>query len=98
MGDGKDLVDYGKRAFGISAKHWIALQGIHGVVHAAFATKYTWMGQGYLSNVYFRRIASKPIYRTIERGGDLAFFDKAPSIQQYAVGTPDGKPLPLTGW
>ena len=69
MGNGKDLVDYGKHAFGMSAKHFIALQGIHSVVHSAFATKYTWFGPGYLSNVYFRQIANKPTYMKNGKGG-----------------------------
>ncbi len=59
------------------------------------------MGVDYLSKVYFRRIANKPIYRTIEKGDYKSYFN-APRyekrIQQFAVGTPDGKPLPLTGW
>ena len=101
FGDGYHLVDYGQSAFGLEAKHWMALQGIHGATHASdnVGLKYTWFGPGYISNMYFKMIAGKPIYRTVAKGGDLSFFGKGdPVIVRSAKGTPDGKPLPLTGW
>ena len=74
-GDGKDLIDYGLSAFGMSPIHWSALQGIHGIVDFIFGpgTKYTWFGSGYISNTYFKQIANKPMYKS-ERG-DLSFTD-----------------------
>ena len=74
-GDGKDLIDYGMSAFGMSPTHWSALQGIHGIVDFIFGpgTKYTWFGSGYISNTYFKQIANKPMYKA-ERG-DLSFTD-----------------------
>ena len=74
-GDGKDLIDYGMSAFGMSPTHWSALQGIHGIVDFIFGpgTKYTWFGSGYISNTYFKQIANKPMYKG-ERG-DLSFTD-----------------------
>ena len=62
-GDGRHLVDYGREAFRMDPEHWIALQAIHGAVHGVgMNIKYTWFGPGYISNVYFKRLANKPTY------------------------------------
>ena len=47
---------------------------IHGSVHfpANLGVKYTWVGPGYLSNVYYKMIANRPMYR-MDRGGDMSF-------------------------
>merc|ERR1711963_814669 len=45
FGDAAHIVDYGRTDFGMDAEHWIALQAIHAVVHAAnVGVKYTWFG------------------------------------------------------
>merc|ERR1712213_118913 len=85
----------------VDAAHWIALQGIHGVIHSAshIGTKYTWFGPGYLSNMYFKMIANHPKYMW-DKGGDLSFTscgEKIP-IQGFATGDVDGNPLAMTGW
>ena len=62
-GDGRHLVDYGREAFRMGPEHWMALQAIHGAVHGiGMNIKYTWFGPGYISNVYFKRLANKPTY------------------------------------
>ena len=62
-GDGRHLVDYGREAFRMDPEHWMALQAIHGAVHGiGMKIKYTWFGPGYISNVYFKRLANKPTY------------------------------------
>ena len=62
-GDGRHLVDYGREAFRMDPEHWMALQAIHGAVHGVgMNIKYTWFGPGYISNVYFKRLANKPTY------------------------------------
>ena len=79
----------------------MALQAIHGAVHAArIGVKYTWFGPGYISNVYFRMIANKPMYKWPNTGGDLSLTscDSRIPIVNMAVGDPDGKPVELTGW
>ena len=89
----------------VNAEHWIALQGIHGVVHSAshVGTKYTWFGPGYLSNMYFKMIANHPKYLW-DKGGDLAFTSCGAGsgepipIQDFAVGDKNGSPLAMTGW
>ena len=44
-------------------EHWMALQAIHGATHGVgMNIKYTWFGPGYISNVYFKRLANKPTY------------------------------------
>ena len=68
--------------------HWMALQAIHGATHGVgMNIKYTWFGPGYISNVYFKRIANKPTYQIgtgasdtfyislfLPGGGDLSFL------------------------
>lgn len=97
FGDSTHVIDYGKTDFGIDADLWTALQGVHGVVHAAnVGVKYTWFGSGYLSNMMFKMIANKPMYR-FENGGDLA-FGNGENIWTTAVGDQDGNPVAQTGW
>ena len=74
LGDGKHLIQYGEEKMNVETKNWIALQGIHGAVHAArIGIKYTWFGSGYLSNMYFKMIANHPTYKMTNVGGDLSF-------------------------
>ena len=63
MGDGKHILNYGKNVMNVDPQKWIALLAIHGAVHSAKGLKYTWFGSGYLSNMFFRMIANKPMYR-----------------------------------
>jgi len=109
FGDGKDLIDYGMSAFGMSPEHWSALQGIHGIVDFIDGpgTKYTWFGSGYISNTYFKQIANKPMYKGPSTGGDLSFtdcigdFESAPlwkTFGNFSVGKPDGEPNSNNGW
>lgn len=107
MGDGKHLFEYGTEVMNVDLMKWIALQAIHGAVHAGSAgigTKYTWFGSGYLGNMFFRMIADKPIYRMMKRGGDLAFLECIGQTgsklenRNIAVGDPQGNPIPQTSW
>jgi len=108
-GDGRHLVDYGREAFRMDPEHWMALQAIHGATHGVgMNIKYTWFGPGYISNVYFKRLANKPTYLVGTGGGDLSFlscdvdaiFDgtgKA-AVRNIAIGDQNGKPVAQTGW
>ena len=108
-GDGKDLIDYGMSAFGMSPTHFSALQGIHGIVDFIHGpgTKYTWFGSGYISNTYFKQIANKPMYKGPRLGGDLSFTDCINENESdplwrtfgnFSVGTIDGEPNANNGW
>ena len=107
MGDGNHVVDYGRIFFGMDSEHFMALQAIHGAVHAAhIGLKYTWFGPGYISNVYFKMIANHPRYM-FDRGGDLSFTscnnkatDTGNTIPIYPVafGDKNGNPVAQTGW
>ena len=45
MSNGNYIVDYGKNFMNVDADKWMALQAIHGAVHAAMiGVKYTWFG------------------------------------------------------
>ena len=104
FGDANSIVDYGRKLMNVDAEHWIALQAIHGAVHAAqIGLKYTWFGPGYISNMYFKMIANHPTYR-FDKGGDLAFTSctstggEVVPIVNVAVGGNDGEPVEMTGW
>merc|ERR1719422_2914845 len=57
MSSGHELIDYGRNFFDMDSLHFAALMGIHGAVHkAAIGLKYTWMGPGYISNVFFKQL------------------------------------------
>ena len=101
MGDGRHLIDFGRNFMGVGAEGWAALQAVHGAVHSArIGLKYTWFGPGYISNMYFKLIANKPIYRLSNKGGgDLSFFSAGcEPIVDAAVGSPEGAPVAMTGW
>ena len=70
------------------------------IVHAAsIGLKYTLFGPGYISNVYFKQLANKPLY-DMGKGGDLSFTSLDSSIPNYnvAVGDDKGNPIAHTGW
>lgn len=105
FGDGNTIVDWGIKAMNVDADKWIALQAIHGAVHAIhIGEKYTWFGNGYISNFYFKMIANKPTY-TIQNGqGDLSFTScikgngaRLP-YQPAAFGGVNGEPVANNGW
>ena len=90
----------------MDAPNWMALQAIHATVHNVdFGSKYTWFGFGYISNMYFKKIANKPMYY-FEKGGDLSFTDcinspdqgGAVEIHEVSYGDIDGNPVARTGW
>merc|ERR1711963_5716 len=81
----------------MDAERSTAIQAIHGAVHVAhIGVKYTWFGGGYLSNVFFKMIANKPMYKW-ENGGDLTFGGGG-NIFYTATGDIEGKPVAQTGW
>ena len=101
MSDGIENVDYGKNAFRMDSKHWIGIMAIHAAVHESKGTgiKYTWIGSGYISNMFFKMIANKPTFQLVH--GDMS-FDGADGLRKgiwpIAIGDKDGKPYPQTGW
>merc|ERR1711936_631447 len=104
-GDGRHLVDYGREAFRMDPEHWMALQAIHGAAHGVgMNIKYTWFGPGYISNVYFKRIANKPTYQIGTGGGGLSFLawvgegSSQTYVRNIAIGDQNGQPVAMTGW
>ena len=88
----------------MDAEHFAALMGIHGAVHNGHVgLKYTWMGPGYLSNVFFKQLANKPLYK-MGKGGDLAFSSchkgskETLPLYNVASGDENGDPVAYTGW
>jgi len=104
MGSANENIDYGRNFFNMDAEHFAALMGIHGAVHNGhIGLKYTWMGAGYISNVYFKQLANKPLYK-MGKGGDLAFSSCFPGskatlpLYNVAAGDENGNPQPYTSW
>ena len=104
MGSANENIDYGRNFFNMDAEHFAALMGIHGAVHNGhIGLKYTWMGAGYISNVYFKQLANKPLYK-MGKGGDLAFsscFDGSKAtlpLYNVAAGDENGNPQAYTSW
>ena len=94
--DGRDLVDYGRNFMGMDSEHWMALQAIHGTLSGAPTTglKYTWLGPKYLSNMYFKMIAGKPIYKPREDFG-VPF---STGCSTYSQGDKEGNPGYQISW
>ena len=90
MMDGRDLVDYGRNFMGMDSEHWMALQAVHGTLNFAntVGLKYTWLGPKYLSNVYFKMIAGKPIYKPKEEEGGGGFTGCSNSSHGDLEGNP----------
>ena len=75
-----------------------ALQAVHGAVHSAdVGVKYSWLGAGYISNMYYKWIANHATY-DFEHGGDLSFdADLGANVEMVAYGDKEGKPRNQTG-
>ena len=79
--------------------HVQALQAVHGAVHQSdVGVKYTWLGNGYISNMYYKWIANHATYN-FGHGGDLSFGAtiKNKNIEMVAYGDSEGKPRNQTG-
>ena len=91
-----------KAGLGMSAKDFIALNSIHGMINpfsqASIGTKYTWMGSGpYLSNIYYKILANRPTYNI---GGSIGFDMKSGqdhNLWPYSVGDENGNPVAMWG-
>jgi len=100
MSTGHQIIDYGRDFFNMDAEHFAALMAVHGATHrAAIGLKYTWFGAGYISNMYFKQLANKPLYK-MGKGGDLSFSEDDVDFPIYnvAIGDVNGEPQAYTGW
>jgi len=100
MGDARHTTDFFLDEFNMSPEHSQALQAVHGAVHQSdVGVKYSWLGAGYISNMYYKWIANHATY-DFEHGGDLSMdaFTANANIEMVAYGDPEGKPRKQTGW
>jgi len=99
LGDAVHATDYFLNDFDMSPEHSQALQAVHGAVHSAdVGVKYSWLGAGYISNMYYKWIANHATY-DFEHGGDLSFdADLGANVEMVAYGDKEGKPRNQTGW
>lgn len=93
FGDARHITDFIEENYDIGPEHSQALQAVHGAVHQSkVGVKYTWIGPGYISNMYYRAIANKATYAKLE--GDIAFG----GWRNWLYGDINGQPYPRTGW
>ena len=95
-GHGDNVIANFKKDFDMPAEQTIALMAAHGIqsrIHnKIMATKYTWIGTPYLSNMFFRQLAEKPMY------------DYDPDVDGFEVlnigllGDKEGKPVDNYGY
>jgi len=104
LNDGIHVIDLMKRDFGMTAKHFIALSGVHSaaprvLIHTV-GTKYTWFSAAYLSNMYYKMIVNRPTYEW-DRGGDPTLVDANQEGWTYldkSYGDQNGQPIASRGW
>ena len=115
FGTGDATVDFVKKEFNMTASDFIALSAVHSAVHLKarhwiLGTKYVWIGNSYISNIYHRMIANKPMYRW-DKGGHTCFgFNndmkaraggvEEDTLNMYfaAIGDQEGNPVSMNGW
>ena len=101
-GSGRNIVDTLKKDFGFTAEEGISLMAVHATNRQSRnkmqSTKYRWVGH-YLGNMYYKILASAPLYVSEE----LTSF-MSPGLKQRAIdafilrGDQDGNPLNGTRW
>ena len=76
FGNGDSAVDFIRNNFNLTAAEFIALSAIHSAAPTVnrwvMGTKYVWVGNSYLSNMYHKMIAERPTYLW-DKGGDTTF-------------------------
>lgn len=95
-GHGDAVIANFNRDFDMPAEQTIALMAAHGIqsrIHnKIMATKYAWIGTPYLSNMFFRTLAEKPLY---EYEQDVEGFEV---LNVGLVGDKEGKPVDNYGY
>ena len=98
------LLDNVRKNLGMSARDFIALTSIHGLIHpfqqGSIGSKYNWFGSGpYLSNMYYKYLVNRPTYYW-HNGFDMRSSDPTPdhNLYPYAVGDENGKPVSFWGF
>jgi len=95
-GHGDNVISNFNRDFGMTAEETIALMAAHGIqgrVHNKFlATKYAWIGTPYLSNMFFKQMAEKPMYGL---DPDVDGFER---LNVVLPGDKDGNPVDNYGY
>ena len=105
FGNGDETVDFMRSQFKMPPEQFIALLAVHAMANhgVTVSTRYHWFGPSYLSNMYHKRLASRPTYR-IEGGtlglcgsgqNDGVFGRENATFQIFTgIGAADGGPNP----
>jgi len=113
-GTAQQTLDFLYRDFNFSARESIAILGIHSVIkhqsarnHRISGFKYLWFASPYLTSMYYKMLANKPMYfmsttRNVDENGafigsESAGFKGVPN-HQVAVGDAEGRPVAATRW
>ena len=102
FGSAEEILAWIKGDFGMTARQFIALNGIHSVVsiiqHNILGGKYEWVGNQYLSNMYYKMIVNRPIYeydmKEFPTQGNITIAD----ADLVSVGNVDGEPIASRNW
>ena len=64
-GTGTESVEFMKKEFNMSAEEFVALIAVHASAQhgPGLITRYFWHSPTYLSNMFHKKIASRPMYR-----------------------------------
>jgi len=103
FGSGDEALIFMKENFGMTIRHSAALMAVHSAANSlplnTVGMKYTWMGNGYLSSMYFKVIANRPMYK-VPNNNQIAHhrFSRDRVYNDVAVGGKNGEPLSLFQW
>jgi len=113
-GTAEQTLDFLYRDFNFSARESIAILGIHSVIkhqsarnHRISGFKYLWFASPYLTSMYYKMLANKPMYfisttRNVDEdgafiGSESQGFKGVPN-HQVAIGDAEGRPVAATKW
>jgi len=108
FGTGTETVDFMKEQFNMDAADFIALIAVHSSAHhVMLQTSYFWFAPAYLSNMYHKYLANRPMYRAhgnvkgiAEDGANHWIFGRENATSQMfsAVGDGEGEPTADMRW
>lgn len=109
-GNTPEILDFLHKSFGFSDRDSVALMGIHSVIKHRVARslriagfKYTWIGSPYLTTIYYKMLANRPLYSqntqegTDSNFGTLSLYTGNPR-DRVAVGDSEGNPIQGFRW
>jgi len=113
-GSAQETLDFLYSEFNFTARESVAILGIHSVIkhqsarnHRIAGFKYLWFASPYLTSMYYKMLANKPMYfmsttlNTDENGtfvGTESMGFKGVPNHQVAIGDAEGRPVAAIKW